>query len=76
MIERTIVLVTGPNKGIGLEVVRQLARRGCRFTATDPNQHRGTQTVAQGAAIVVQLAMPRPDGTTGGFCGNDGPEPW
>ena len=37
------------------------------FTATDFNQHRGTQTVEQGAEAIVSYALVTPDGPTGGF---------
>ncbi len=46
------------------------------FTATDLNQHRGLNTVEQGAAPIVELATLADDGPTGVFLGPDGPEPW
>ena len=46
------------------------------YTATDLNQHRGTQTVEQGAAEAVRLALLPPDGPTGGFFCTAGPNPW
>jgi NAD(P)-dependent dehydrogenase (short-subunit alcohol dehydrogenase family) len=46
------------------------------YTATDINQHRGTQSVAEGAAIEVKLATLPDDGPTGGFFGNEGSERW
>jgi NAD(P)-dependent dehydrogenase (short-subunit alcohol dehydrogenase family) len=46
------------------------------FTATDLNGHRGLNTVAQGAAPIVELATLGDDGPTGCFLGPDGPEPW
>jgi NAD(P)-dependent dehydrogenase (short-subunit alcohol dehydrogenase family) len=46
------------------------------FTATDLNDHRGTQTVEQGAAPVVRAAMLGADGPTGTFIGVEGPIPW
>ena len=46
------------------------------FVATDMNQHRGTQTVEEGAAEPVRLALLGPDGPTGGFFGNGGSYPW
>ncbi|MFD7898748.1 SDR family oxidoreductase [Streptomyces sp. NPDC059743] len=45
-------------------------------TATDLNGHSGTQTVAEGADIIVRLAMVGPDGPSGGFYGSKGPIPW
>ncbi|MBV9849935.1 MAG: SDR family oxidoreductase [Armatimonadetes bacterium] len=46
------------------------------FTATDLNQHRGTRTVEQGAAIAVRLATLPPGGPTGGYFDDDGVVPW
>jgi NAD(P)-dependent dehydrogenase (short-subunit alcohol dehydrogenase family) len=37
------------------------------YTATDLNQHRGTQTVEQGTAAIVRLATIGRDGPTGTF---------
>ena len=46
------------------------------FTATDLNHHAGTQTVEQGAAIIVRMAQVGPDGPTGGFFDANGPIAW
>jgi NAD(P)-dependent dehydrogenase (short-subunit alcohol dehydrogenase family) len=46
------------------------------FTATDFNEHRGTQTVEQGAEAIVRYALITGDGPTGGFFDRDGTEPW
>jgi NAD(P)-dependent dehydrogenase (short-subunit alcohol dehydrogenase family) len=46
------------------------------FTATDFNQHRGTQTVEEGAEIIVRMASIGPDGPTGGYFSAAGPVPW
>lgn len=46
------------------------------FTATDLNGHRGYQTVEEGAAEPVRLALLPPDGPTGGFSATAGPHPW
>lgn len=46
------------------------------FTATDLNQHRGLQSVEQGAAETVRLALLGPDGPTGGFFETGGTLPW
>ena len=46
------------------------------FTATDLNQHRGYQTVEQGAAAAVRLALLSQDGPTGGFFSSAGRVPW
>lgn len=46
------------------------------FTATDLNDHRGHQTVAQGAVAATRLALLDDDGPTGGFFSADQEEPW
>lgn len=46
------------------------------FTATDLNAHRGTQTVEEGAAEPVRLALLPLDGPTGGFFQTAGRNPW
>ena len=46
------------------------------FTATDMNDHRGTQSLEEGAAEPVRLALLGPDGPTGGFFETSGPNPW
>ena len=46
------------------------------YTATDLNGHQGHQTVAQGAAETVRLALLPEDGPTGGFFETSGPNPW
>jgi NAD(P)-dependent dehydrogenase (short-subunit alcohol dehydrogenase family) len=46
------------------------------FTATDLNHHRGTQTLAEGAAAALQYALIDNDGPSGGFFGADGPLAW
>lgn len=46
------------------------------WTATDLNDHRGVQTVEEGAAVIVRMATLGGDGPTGGFFGNTGPVPW
>jgi NAD(P)-dependent dehydrogenase (short-subunit alcohol dehydrogenase family) len=46
------------------------------FTATDLNQHRGHQTLEQGAAETIRLALIGPDGPTGGFFETGGKLPW
>ncbi|MFJ8857885.1 SDR family oxidoreductase [Streptomyces sp. NPDC102451] len=46
------------------------------FTATDLNGHRGTQTVEEGAEIIVRMAQVGPDGPTGGYVDASGPLPW
>jgi NAD(P)-dependent dehydrogenase (short-subunit alcohol dehydrogenase family) len=46
------------------------------YTATDLNGNRGHQTVEQGAAETVRLALLPSDGPTGGFFETTGPDPW
>lgn len=46
------------------------------FTATDLNGHRGTQTVEEGAEIIVRTALVGADGPTGGYVDASGPLPW
>ena len=46
------------------------------FTGTDFNEHRGTQTVAEGTDAIVQMASVPPDGPTASFLSRDGTVPW
>jgi len=46
------------------------------YTATDLNGHRGTQTVSEGAAETVRLALLPDDGPTGTFSNRNGMVPW
>jgi len=46
------------------------------FTATDLNANRGRQTIPEGAAAAVRLALLPNDGPTGGFFSASNPEPW
>ncbi|MFJ1601347.1 SDR family oxidoreductase [Streptomyces sp. NPDC088261] len=46
------------------------------FTATDLNGHRGTQTVEEGAEIIVRMARIGADGPTGGYFDAAGSLPW
>jgi NAD(P)-dependent dehydrogenase (short-subunit alcohol dehydrogenase family) len=46
------------------------------FTATDLNQHRGTQTVEEGTDAIVVLATIGADGPTGTFRDRNGTVPW
>ena len=46
------------------------------YTATDLNHNAGTQTVEQGAEIIVRMAQIGPDGPTGGLFDANGPMPW
>jgi NAD(P)-dependent dehydrogenase (short-subunit alcohol dehydrogenase family) len=46
------------------------------YTATDLNGHTGTQTVEEGAEIIVRMAQVGPDGPTAGYFDAAGPLPW
>ncbi|MEU7141918.1 SDR family oxidoreductase [Nocardia sp. NPDC046473] len=46
------------------------------YTATDLNGHTGTQTVEEGAEIIVRMAQLNPDGPTGGYFDANGALPW
>ncbi|KAL6009709.1 hypothetical protein ACLOJK_000138, partial [Asimina triloba] len=41
-----IAVVTGANKGIGMETVRQLARKGVKVVLTARDEKRGTEAAA------------------------------
>jgi NAD(P)-dependent dehydrogenase (short-subunit alcohol dehydrogenase family) len=66
-----------------VQLARELWQTGIKvnsvdpgYTATDLNQHRGHQTVEQGAAEPVRLALLSADGPTGGFFSNAGRVSW
>jgi len=46
------------------------------YTATDLNANTGTQTVEEGAEVIVRAALLGPDGPTGGYFSVDGTLPW
>ncbi len=46
------------------------------YTATDFNGHTGTQTVAEGAEIIVRMATVGTDGPSGGYFAASGAVPW
>ncbi|WP_345629166.1 SDR family oxidoreductase [Rugosimonospora acidiphila] len=46
------------------------------FTATDLNGRAGTQTVEEGAEIIVRMAQVGADGPTGGYFAASGPVAW
>ena len=46
------------------------------YTATDLNRHTGTQTVEEGAEIIVRMAQVGHDGPTGGYFDAAGAVPW
>ena len=46
------------------------------YTATDLNGHRGTQTIPEGAAEAIRLALLPDDGPTGTYSNSKGALPW
>jgi NAD(P)-dependent dehydrogenase (short-subunit alcohol dehydrogenase family) len=46
------------------------------FTATDLNNHRGSQTIPEGAAAAIRLALLPEDGPSGGFFSASKVQPW
>jgi NAD(P)-dependent dehydrogenase (short-subunit alcohol dehydrogenase family) len=46
------------------------------YTATDLNQYRGTQSVAQGASVIVKYATLDKNGATGKFYNEEGETAW
>ncbi|GAA1982633.1 SDR family NAD(P)-dependent oxidoreductase [Catenulispora subtropica] len=46
------------------------------YTATDLNHNAGTQTVEEGAEVIVRMAQLGPEGPTGGFFSAAGPVAW
>ncbi|WP_261568867.1 SDR family NAD(P)-dependent oxidoreductase [Frankia gtarii] len=46
------------------------------YTATDLNGHQGTQTVEEGAEVIVRMATIGTDGPTGGYFDRTGPAAW
>jgi NAD(P)-dependent dehydrogenase (short-subunit alcohol dehydrogenase family) len=46
------------------------------YTATDLNGRRGRQTIPEGAAAAIRLALLPDDGPTGGFFSANNPQPW
>lgn len=46
------------------------------YTATDLNHHRGTQTIPEGAAEIIRLALLPDNGPTGIFSSTQGIVPW
>jgi NAD(P)-dependent dehydrogenase (short-subunit alcohol dehydrogenase family) len=46
------------------------------YTATDLNQHQGSQTIPEGAVEIIRLALLPGDGPTGAFTNRPGIVPW
>jgi NAD(P)-dependent dehydrogenase (short-subunit alcohol dehydrogenase family) len=46
------------------------------YTATDLNGHQGTQSLEEGAAIILRLATIEAGGPTGGYFDSNGTVPW
>ncbi|MGA2829430.1 MAG: SDR family NAD(P)-dependent oxidoreductase [Streptosporangiaceae bacterium] len=46
------------------------------YTATDLNANSGTQTIGEGAEIIVRMAQIGPDGPTGAYFDRHGTVPW
>jgi NAD(P)-dependent dehydrogenase (short-subunit alcohol dehydrogenase family) len=46
------------------------------YTATDLNQHLGTQSIPEGGAQIIRLALLPVDGPTGTFSNGQGIVPW
>jgi len=46
------------------------------YTATDLNRHRDTQTIPEGAAEAIRLALLPDDGPTGMYFDSKGVVPW
>lgn len=72
MAETRIALVTGANKGIGLEIVRQLARLGMMTVIGARNKAKGEEAAAslrpEGLdAPVVEIDVSSPDSVRAGF---------
>ena len=68
MAEVGVALVTGANRGIGLEVVRQLAAKGFAVVLGSRDAAGGERAAeGLGLAGVVWAATLEDDGPTGGF---------
>ena len=85
-LESSIIALPYPSSKAALNMITtQLAKAypGMRinaadpgYTATDFNDHRGFQTVEEGAEIIVRIASLGPDGPTGTFANSAGEVPW
>jgi NAD(P)-dependent dehydrogenase (short-subunit alcohol dehydrogenase family) len=85
-VESTLVSLVYPSSKAALNMVTTMYAKALPgfkvnavdpgYTATDFNDHRGHQTVEEGARVIVATAMAGPDGPTGGFFDATGPVPW
>jgi NAD(P)-dependent dehydrogenase (short-subunit alcohol dehydrogenase family) len=85
-LESTLVALTYPSSKSALNMLTTMyakayprMRINCvdpGYTATDLSQHRGHQSVEEGAAPIVAMSLLAADGPTGTFVGTDGPVPW
>jgi NAD(P)-dependent dehydrogenase (short-subunit alcohol dehydrogenase family) len=65
MAETRIALVTGGNRGIGLEIVRQLARRGLKTVLAARDLAKGKQAAARLSSEGIEAAVAAIDVTDG-----------
>lgn len=60
-----VALITGANKGLGLEIARQLAQNGCTVLLSTRNMNRGKEAVEQlkdiGDVRAIEIDYARPD---------------
>jgi NAD(P)-dependent dehydrogenase (short-subunit alcohol dehydrogenase family) len=85
-VESTLINITySPSKTALNMISSQLAKAYPRmrinavdpgYTATDFNDHRGPQTVEEGAEAIVKMAQVGPDGPTGTYVDRHGVVPW
>jgi NAD(P)-dependent dehydrogenase (short-subunit alcohol dehydrogenase family) len=84
--ESTLVNLAYPSSKSALNMITTQYAKACPairinavdpgYTSTDFNEHRGTQTVEEGAEIIVRMASIGADGPTGGYFSAAGPVPW
>ncbi len=81
MSDQSIAIVTGANRGLGLECARQLGGLGYRVVITSRDARRGaaalaTLTAAGVAAELRRVDVTRTEDTTGGFFRDGQPLAW